>query len=212
MGQSSHQAAGDKLAERFLRESGGGTVLADADAWRRDPANRDLCDIYAQPFSAWTPGQLAALSLLITAGRAGDIEITGVEVGQEPRRDSARRENQMALSQLPHGIKAEVYIEGDCHDSDGDVDIPDGLQIVDTTEQAATPAQARGWTKIPLEIGHTDATRTWLHLCQEGALARWPYGSDVLYVVETARAWGPAYDFGEIIAAGVERHSERYAP
>jgi hypothetical protein len=56
--------------------------------------------------------------------------------------------------------------------------------VVDSADPQSC-ADAQGWTAIPLEIGHTDASRTWLHLVESGALARWPYGSTRLFVLET---------------------------
>ena len=35
---------------------------------------------------------------------------------------------------------------------------------------------------IPLEVGYTESSRTWIHLCYDGALARWPYNSRLIYV------------------------------
>ena len=38
--------------------------------------------------------------------------------------------------------------------------------------------QAPGWA--PLEVGYTRPSRTLLHLTEFGAVARWPYGHDVI--------------------------------
>src|SRR5690606_39295719 len=35
---------------------------------------------------------------------------------------------------------------------------------------------------LPLEVGYTDGSRTLLHFAQERGVARWPYGSDTIYL------------------------------
>lgn len=181
---TAHAYAGETLAKKMRGAPGGRELLAWAEDWLRDPANKTLRHIYGDPYRGWISGQVAALVNLIIAGRRGRFQIASIPVGVKPARDSAREANREALADLPCGITAVVHTDPDGRgsESDGYLSIPDALDIVDDD---GSRMAADAWDHVPLEIGYTDATRTYLHLAQEGAVARWPYGHDHLYVLTT---------------------------
>lgn len=203
MSSTAHASAGRSLAANMQATAEGREELAYADQWLRDPANATLRAIYGDPYRGWDSGQVAALSKLIAAGMLGKFRIVNIPLGVSPSRDSAREANRDALANLPCGITAEVYDGGNGRgsESDGHLTIPDGLDAVD---EDGSRRVADGWRCVPIEIGHTDATRTYMHLAQEGAVARWPYGHDRIYVVTTTPAYSmtpgiglpPLYNLG----------------
>jgi len=186
MGITSHAFSGEEHAKDLMSTEIGRELMAHAEAWRRAPENRVLCQVYGDPFGGWAIGEVAALSDLIYHGRKGQIEIIGVDAGAAPLRDAKRAENRAVLTNLPLDITAEVY---DSHhggsDADGHLSIPAGLCAVDLLESGVSSEPADAWEDIPLEIGYTDASRTLAHIWESGAVARWPYGSGTIYVLTT---------------------------
>jgi hypothetical protein len=200
MGKSAHAAAADEVAARWQQTPDGRERLAHADLWRRDRANAGLLAVFGSPYRGWTTGQLAALATLLTLRDQRLIEIAYVPLGHIPRGDAARAENQAALADLPLGFTAEVYDGAACAgDCDGSLTIPDDLVIVDEVDMAAgdrLERPARPWSQIPLEIGSTDASRTFLHLAESGAVARWPYGHDRVHIITTTPPYNIAHPDG----------------
>lgn len=175
------------LAEKLLATEDGRRAIALAEEWRRNPVNEIACDVYGQPFSGWSIDQVAALAKMLALVGQGKVRLAYISVGNTPYRDSAREENRAALANLPYGITVQVY-EGLSHTGDGCITIPDDLVIVDDADRHLPGRRERAAEAVgtvPLEIGHTHVSRTLLHLADYGAVARWAYGHDRIYVVYT---------------------------
>lgn len=196
MGTTYHAHGAQRMADAWATE-GNGHRMAFADRWRRDPRNQNLCAVYGDPFRGWDQAQLAALWFLIMAGRASKFAVTYVSVGTEPHADRYYADNRQALSRLPDGITAEVYQE-----PSGGAGIPDGTltvspdAVVFDDEDPHLERDATPWSAMPLEIGRTDASRTLVHLMEDGAVARWPYGLDRLYTLVTTPRLSLTLGFG----------------
>lgn len=146
----------------------------------------------------WPLEQVAAFTALHTKICAGEILL--VQIGTAlmrggPKADAQRKENAQALARLPAPFHADVDLTQNGGDADGTLkwdapirmdaasgvvflgpcrlDLKQPVPIVRTV--------ADGWA--PLEIGSTTPSRTLLHLLEAGAVARWPYGSDHIWLL-----------------------------
>jgi hypothetical protein len=64
-------------------------------------------------------------------------------------------------------------------------DIPTITEMADGNRLEATVPRRT----VPLEVGTTQSATTVYHLTREGCLARWPYGSKMIYVFYCRRKW-----------------------
>lgn len=182
-----HEDAARSLADELMQTDDGREALAFTNSWMRDPENKIKLDIFGQPHGGWAVEQVAALYRILSLVSEDAIRMTYIPVGTAPYSDRARKENRAALAGLPYGITAEVY-DGLSHVGDGCVQIPDGLVVVDDSDRDLSGRVEKAPPKlgyVPLEIGYTLASRTLLHLLDHGAVARWPYGFDRIYLVST---------------------------
>ncbi|ROR38175.1 hypothetical protein [Kitasatospora cineracea] len=162
-----------------------------ARQWRKDPALRealsltrdkliierrwDYADAVGMPFNdAWTDGQVWALAQIHMWICDGLLKVFRVEVGATPGADKDREGNRAKLAAgLPENFTPEVY-PGPGHSDAGD-------GILTWREDHFT------WL-MPLEIGYTMASRTFIHLHDHGVIARWPYGSEDVWVMHFSSA------------------------
>jgi hypothetical protein len=137
-------------------------------------------------YDAWVFAQIHCMS------QTGDIQILSVELGHTPADDKAVTKNNAALAELPAPFQATFH--GGLDDFDGEV-----------TWNEPVITRAGRWSPgvAPLEVGTTRSATTWLHLCQRRWLARWPYGSPDVYVIQ----WKP-----EAWQASTERTLEKLLP
>lgn len=202
-----------RSAEHFARTlratQEGRRVLAAAHDLIEDRECRPYVDAIGQPHKGWTGGEVAAFARVNSFIAAGQVQKVRIPVDCVPSRDSERLRNEDTLKAgLPPEFSAEVY-EGNSHDGDGllawcDVAMPwvddAGLQPV---------AQLLPWRPwAALEIGATNASRTFLHLLETGTVARWPYHSEDIWVFGfiSFDAWaewrnGPANALAERLAS-----------
>ena len=172
MATTIHARAADEFANHLQETEDGRRSLAQYQQMIANPTYKEFTDAVAQPYSGWTTGQVAALGRVHTLVYAGHVRGIRIRLGVEPSKDAARDTNRAKLQRLPEDFTATVH-DGLSHDGDGILSwAPD---IV-----ADLPG---GWAKdAPLEIGHTDASRTFLHLAETGVVARWPYHSEDIWL------------------------------
>ncbi|HEY3684232.1 MAG TPA: hypothetical protein VGL93_14445 [Streptosporangiaceae bacterium] len=179
MGKSLHRRAADMMALEWAETGDGAIRLATTYRMINDEQLRDQRIVLGQPYSGWDMGQLFAVHCLWTLFTFGHLAAVEFELGETPQKDVARKANQDALRHLPEGVVATVNPTQRGADSDGvlvwnaelsGVIIPKGGH----NEVTVQPGRA------PLEIGHTDASATCLHLARTGSVARWPYKDGVL--------------------------------
>lgn len=117
---------------------------------------------------------------------SGSIASTRVGIGAMPRGDKEIEYHNSVL----HKEESSLFFGefwGGLADSDGYLTWSKPLEFEvtkcsltdDTIERTNVLIKPR---RIPLEVGTTEGSRTMVHLGFEGGLARWPYGSDELYV------------------------------
>lgn len=135
--------------------------------------------------AGWSIGQVYAAALTLDGIMAGRILMRRLYVGEGPHADKMREENAAALAKLPEPWRVWVDETQYGADSDGWLKWDQPRMFL----QNETPEHAFGaWCAIdegcaPLEIGTTNASRSWMHLVQSGSLARWPYDDDCVTVL-----------------------------
>jgi hypothetical protein len=130
-------------------------------------------DTHYDIYDAWVFAQIHCMS------KTGDLQILRVDLGHSPAGDKAVVQNNAALAALPSPFRGDF--KGGQRDSDGDVTWDEPILV---NGDRWEPGQA------PLEVGTTRCATTWLHLCRYRWLARWPYGSTDVYVMQWKReAW-----------------------
>ncbi len=116
----------------------------------------------------------------------GQLAMARIHVGQGPAPDKEQDRNETTLrAAMPPGWSVDVG----GYDSDGSIHWgdrrPDFVDLMTMSDPRMHPGAA-------LEIGTTASHKTLLHLRRRGALARWPYGSEYLWIFEfRGNAWGP---------------------
>ena len=142
---------------------------------------------------SWAPEQLACMTALHSDITEGRIATACIKVGAEPGPDREREENAALLATLPHPFKADLSLTQHMADSDGGfrwtkgiqvhvqtgtvIDDPDGVPRSDAVRVPIKPMS------VALEVGSTLPSRTIWHMRREFGVARWPYGSDVIWLM-----------------------------
>jgi hypothetical protein len=181
-GRSNHQIAADLLAEKWAQTADGAKRLALSYLMTRDERLSHRIDMMGQPYQGWDMGQLFALSCLMHMYGLGFLSITEIPLDAAPMGDRQRERNSRVLSNVMDGVVAEVDLEQRGAEGDGHVQWDFALPAVTTLGEEegivyVDPGTAR------LEIGHTDASNTCLHLARFGAIARWPYEQEFLGIL-----------------------------
>jgi hypothetical protein len=167
-----HARAAEEFALRLQQTEEGRRILAGYHELVKDPSHKEYVDAIGQPYTGWDIGQVAVLGKVHTLFANGLIGSIRVKVGAEPSQDAARDANRAKLQQLPDCFVTMVH-DGLSHDGDG----------IFSWQPAVAEDLPGGWAKsAPLEIGHTDASRTFIHLAEHGVIARWPYGSEDIWL------------------------------
>jgi hypothetical protein len=139
----------------------------------------------------WCRGQVESLLL------SGQVRRTAVNIGHGPYADKMAEANSAALNaKLTHfAMTAGVSDSSGGRQDDGDITWHEPLDLLSAAEAqgdaSASAVLAPG--NAPLEVGYTLPSRTLTHLLEEGAVWRWPYNSQRLWllaaVMEDSHGW-----------------------
>jgi hypothetical protein len=173
VGATFHAWAAEDYAAHLEQTEDGRRLLAEYRERFAQQDLRPLLDAIGQPEGDnWTPGQVA------TQGRVQDLLVderlraTFIPLGSEPSSPTDLDADRAALGRLGELFTTLVHDRVDDHGS--------GLIAWDPRIADQLPG---GWAKsAPLVVGHTEPSRTLLHLTDKGVVARWPHGSDGLWV------------------------------
>jgi len=174
---------------------GAEAVYADVELgrqslWCDDPACRDVIERSAigQTWRGeesleqlWCRGQIERAFL------TGQVRRTTFRVVGGPHADEMVEKNQAVLDAALGAFSLAASVHGSVGGGvdDGDVAWSAPLEVLSEEEARA----GRGAAAVlepgiaPLEIGYTLPSRTLAHLFQEGAVWRWPYGSEQLWLL-----------------------------
>lgn len=143
----------------------------------------------------WPLYQHAAFAQIHALIGAGDVAYTYISTGGRPGPDSDRTGNARKLEDTVAPFRAELDMQQNGADADGVLrwDVP--LKISRSTGAHFFPSACRTGEyslvtyptvrepgSAPLEVGDSWPSRTLLHLWEDGAVARWPYGSELIWL------------------------------
>lgn len=136
----------------------------------------------------------------------GHIALFRVEVDYPPFADAQNKDINLVLENLSKTrmcishptsqaplLRFEGRLQGEfiggTSSKDGTFTWTNDIPVITVTAdgnrlQATVPQRT-----APLEVGSTQSTTTVYHLTREGCLARWPYGSKMIYVFYCHRKW-----------------------
>jgi hypothetical protein len=129
----------------------------------RRKADYDLYDAYA-------------FGVIHSGALSGSILSATIELKSEPCRDTETEENNRILQRLPPPFHA-LFEGGPGGPSDGWLSWDTAVRFGNVLSDGSTKKQMIPPTRLPLEVGYTEAGTTYGHLSTERGLARWPYGS-----------------------------------
>jgi len=157
-----------RLRNRTMYEQG--LVDAILQKWERSPVN--FYDAY---------GFLNAYALIVL----GHWRVAKIHIGSGPAGDNAAEENNRRLQGLNPQFSA--VFDGGWGDHDGMFRWHDHLHLgghvcVDG-ELVDGPELAIGPGSISLEVGTQAVSKTLFQMHEQGAIARWPYNSDYIWVI-----------------------------
>lgn len=150
-----------------------------------------LVDIFVQDYRG--PGRLGlveahAFNCFASDLFSGKLKIVGIQAGGTPCGDKDVAGNNSKLFDLPRPFTAKFF--GGSGDNDGFLkwDSPAFVKHLDCELKTRRGFHCRKHASklkpgcAPLEVGTTTASTTFLHL-RHGPLARWPYGSEAIFLL-----------------------------
>jgi len=183
-----------RLIQRAIISGTAGLILEDPE-WARTWA-RYLVALQSGSFPQWYVDMIlqrgersdytlydayafSQVHTLIHTGWAAWVEL---HIGREPHCDADADGNNRALSFAP-ASQFRASFQGGAGPSDGWLEWrrPIQMQIesrLDITRQVTIQPR-----RVPLEVGFTEASTTLDHLLTEFGLARWPYGSESIWLM-----------------------------
>lgn len=119
---------------------------------------------------------------------SGKLKMVGIQTAGPPGADEDRAGNNAKISDLPRPFTAKFF--GGSGDNDGFLEWTAAAFVnhFDCELKARPGYQCRKHAAklrpgfAPLEVGTTTAATTFMHLCF-GPLARWPYGSEAIFLL-----------------------------
>ncbi|MEU8220796.1 hypothetical protein AB0C47_34185 [Micromonospora taraxaci] len=198
--RGSIRASEHRQSGRWIAQFAGSQGAQCATLFRRleVPSYTALVSAFGQPYRDWDQQSDGVLWYLLRLYTAGELVFLGVPAGGKPAKDAERTKNQETLHNgLPSGIAACVDQEQHAAGFDGHVHLDTPWQFEQLVVENPFRSKWRTGTialgpleprPIPLEIGYTDPSRTFTHLRDHGMVARWPYGSDSMFVLALADA------------------------
>ncbi|MFD9056192.1 hypothetical protein ACFWCM_12830 [Streptomyces albidoflavus] len=200
-----HEEVAEDQLDDILQDPGSARVFAE---WRRrfQEGNYDAQYVAAigqtnRDPKYWPLEQTASFIHVHTGLMSGLYGHVSISVGASPGPDADRAGNAEKLRHVHRLFAAHLDMEQNGADSDGDLSWKQGISLNRSsglgliTDCGTAPvrmlANVAPW-KVPLEVGSSKPSRTFLHLHMEGGVARWPYDSDritLLLNLETARLW-----------------------
>ncbi|CAM5626260.1 hypothetical protein STENM36S_08725 [Streptomyces tendae] len=143
----------------------------------------------------WPLAQHAAFINIHALIGAGDVAFTCISTGGTPGADADRAGNARKLADTMSPFQAELDMHQNGADSDGVIRWDEPLKISRSTGAHFYPSVCRKQEyslvtyptvrkagSAPLEVGDSWPSRTLMHLHQYGAVARWPYGSKLIWL------------------------------
>jgi hypothetical protein len=179
------------LVEHIHKEiqGGWGPLLADvADAMNNGHYDQHWVDFVVQKFginanrTCYDVYDAYVFAQVYSGLHLGKIGFVKIPVGDIPCGNTGVMSNNIALSNVPAPFLARFVPEK------GRGAIDDGFLKWDRPIALNRMGHSSVWAlypgRAPLEVGYTRPYTTLFHLTDDRALARWPYGSKLIYLLK----------------------------
>jgi hypothetical protein len=141
--------------------------------------SRDAFDIYDAYAFSWFWVRLLR----------GVIKAVRIHVGDVPSRDHEVELNNEKLKGVPKAF-AVTFDNDKANENDGIVVWDAPIVASSLHADGSTSEYVLEQGSAPLEVGYTDGRKTVQHIWEEAGVARWPYGSSILYLFKMPhQAW-----------------------
>jgi len=145
-------------------------------------------NIIMQNFRATTdPADILAFVHVHALIALGKVWTCKLIINQEPFGDKEIQENNRVLKHyLPDIFKGEFIPEkGRSAKDDGYIEAIKDFKVTDAwSANEEVIVRLAKTTIFPLEVGYTKSYTTYGHLMEDGCVARWPYGSKSIYLLD----------------------------
>lgn len=195
-----HERGARVYLEKILSAPEGPTIITETRDALRDGTwfERSYVDMIGQTArrsATWKPEQIATFREIHTGMMTGKYGSVRIEVGAGPEADVERERNSAALSDVAEPFVANLDMTQRRADYDGRLSWPEEIRVPRSTgagllpicpNDRQTPVEilsTLGPGDVPLEVGYTLPSRTYLHLYQYGGVARWPYESSDIHLL-----------------------------
>jgi hypothetical protein len=161
--------------------------IAYAKNWINAGSQFARSDIFGDLFYATALDniELDALATILVWIDGGLLTACRIQVGNTPGYDRDVEYNNQCIKHMPAPFSG-CFKGGDGGDNDGQIrwNAPVNLNmIVNGTEYKTVLSPETIPDRAPLEVGYTNYSTSYQHLIEEGALARWAYGSEDIYLL-----------------------------
>lgn len=150
----------------------------------------------------WPLRQHAAFVELHALIGSGEVTYTCISTGGTPGPDVDRAGNAAKLAETHPRFKAWLDMEQNGADSDGSLKWAEPLKVSRPTGEFFYPSSCKEADQsiltyptmvepgsAPLEVGDSWPSRTLMHIRQYGSVARWPYGSELIWLFLKPDRW-----------------------
>lgn len=181
--------AATAAAEMMAEPHGAEAIGVYYEGLREGRWDQEFLDVVGQldrRQGSWDLGQVYSFMRFHHAWVSGRYAACSVPVGGPPGPDADREGNAALLGTVPHYVTGDLDARQNNADEDGVLSWADDLrmtafvadqELVDGVEAKTLDVRVKPM-QVPLEVGTTKPSRSWLHMQREGGLARWPYGQD----------------------------------
>jgi hypothetical protein len=189
-----HEDAAMRAAQEFMTKPHGGEAIGVYyQGLAEGRWDNNFLDVVGQSDArrgTWDVGQVYSFAQFHTAWISGEYAACYVPVGGTPGPDADRAGNAALAAVAREPFVIEVDQQQNNADQDGRVSWSEALrmtafvpdqELIDGQDAKVYDVKV-GPQSIPLEIGTTLPSRTWLHMQRDGGVVRWPYGQDRLTV------------------------------
>lgn len=198
---SAHEVAAQGALDHFLADPSGWDALRVYREGIGAGRYGRLGDAIHQTWlGTWPLEQVACFAIVWSDICTGSVAQVQISAPEGPGADADREGNSRLLADLPEPFRAVVSPDQNSDDQDGYLywDCPIKVEVSTGEPEIAADGSVAPRIAVrqllpgsaPLEIGSTKASTTLMHLRRERKVARWPYGSDRIWLLaEVGEHW-----------------------
>ena len=151
---------------------------------------KEVVDALGQNFMSPSLAEGYAFLRLWAMINTNELAIGRLHLGRQPVADRFVAENNEAIGRLADtsGVDCEAVFWGGLEDSDGYVRLGQEIALDLLGTKSEMLIEQPGGGDFPLEVGYQVYSKTLHQLAFHRKLARWPYGSSEVFLLEVPRA------------------------